>query len=149
MQDAPDPAYCCGSGSTCSFVNEWYWQCVPTSGGADNSNHRSSASASSTVSVSSNDSLGLWDQCGGMGGSCEAFGCVDAPFAGASCPASAGCVRLSEWWYQCQPDQHHQGGSSYQPVASSSGSGESVLPGLGCRLRCCFTCLGRKTILQR
>jgi hypothetical protein len=27
---AADPSYCCEAGSTCTFKNEYYWQCVPT-----------------------------------------------------------------------------------------------------------------------
>ena len=28
-QNAADPSYCCMMGS-CRYINEWFWQCLPT-----------------------------------------------------------------------------------------------------------------------
>jgi hypothetical protein len=48
--------------------------------------------------------LVLWDQCGGVGGSCQGLGaCVDGPYPGKACPPGASCQRQSEWYWQCHP----------------------------------------------
>ena len=46
-------------------------------------------------------SLELYAQCGGKGGNCGSFACVDAPFPGKACPSGAFCHRQSEWYHQC------------------------------------------------
>jgi hypothetical protein len=52
----------------------------------------------------------MWDQCGGLGGNCAQRGCVDGPFAGASCPSGAFCQKFSQWYYQCLPAASGPGG---------------------------------------
>jgi hypothetical protein len=46
-------------------------------------------------------SLGLWGQCGGRGGNCASFSCVDGPFPDLTCPAGSSCQRESEWSVIC------------------------------------------------
>ncbi len=46
--------------------------------------------------------LNLWDQCGGKGGNCASYQCVDGLYPGSS------CQRLHEFYSQCRP-----AGSSY------------------------------------
>jgi hypothetical protein len=29
QSNAADPAYCCEAGSVCTYLNDWYWQCLP------------------------------------------------------------------------------------------------------------------------
>jgi hypothetical protein len=42
--------------------------------------------------------LQQWQQCGGMGGSCQQYGaCNDAPFPGTECAAGNACTRHSQW----------------------------------------------------
>jgi hypothetical protein len=149
QQNAADPAYCCASGTACTLVNEWYWQCLPAGGGISSGGNPSERASTSTAagpstgsgaSAGSSDALSMWDQCGGMGGNCQSYGCADAPYSGASCPAGASCSRLSTWYHQCvprgsasqqqQPGQQ-QGGSSgsYQPgqvATPGSSSGASI-----------------------
>jgi hypothetical protein len=81
------PRYQCPAGSSCSRINEWYYQteCV-ASGGGDSS------------------SWALWEQCGGMGGNCGGPDrpCSDEPYPRA-CPSGSSCQRLNEWYHQCRP----------------------------------------------
>jgi hypothetical protein len=71
-----------------------YFQCLPGSGGWSGSG--------------SGSTLNLWDQCGGKGGNCAQFTCIDGLYPGQSCPAGSSCQRLHEWYSQCRP-----GGTSY------------------------------------
>jgi hypothetical protein len=73
-----------------------YFQCLPGSGGWSGSGSGSGST------------LNLWDQCGGKGGNCAQYTCVDAIYPGQSCPAGSSCQRLHEWFSQCRP-----GGTSY------------------------------------
>jgi hypothetical protein len=61
-----------------------------------------------------------YSQCGGTSGPCGSA-CRDAAWPHVSCPATAGCARLDQFYWQCQPGA--------PPVAtaaaSSSGSGSS------------------------
>jgi hypothetical protein len=59
-----------------------YFQCLPGSGGWS-----SSGSGSGST-------LNLWDQCGGKGGNCNSYTCVDSLYPGQSCPAGSNCQRL-------------------------------------------------------
>jgi hypothetical protein len=47
--------------------------------------------------------LDIWAQCGGRGGNCGQYTCVDGAYPGQTCPAGASCQRLHEWYYQCRP----------------------------------------------
>jgi hypothetical protein len=52
-------------------------------------------------------------QCGGRGGDCQQRGsCVDGPFPGTACASGGGCIRQSEWYWQCTPSTEQQYGSS-------------------------------------
>ena len=82
--DAPYPSQQCHAGDSCQRWNEGYFQCVPY--------------------PVQDASLRIWDQCGGRGGDCGKYqSCADAPYPGLSCPASASCQRLNEWYQQCRP----------------------------------------------
>ena len=69
--------------------------------------------------------LKLWDQCGGQGGSCNAFACVDGPFPGQSCPAGSSCLKQSKYYYQCLPSEGYTcipaNGNGATPSGSSGG----------------------------
>ena len=130
-QNAADPAHCCAGGSTCTYVNDHYWQCLPSSAAADNLELQGAATAGSPAGTSaagpstgsSGAALNMWDQCGGMGGNCQSYGCADAPYSGASCPAgTSSCSRLSEWYFQCLPTTSQQHGGSQQ-------TGQAATPG--------------------
>ena len=42
--------------------------------------------------------LQLWAQCGGLGGNCAQFSCVDGPYPGQSCASGSSCLKQSQWW---------------------------------------------------
>ncbi len=79
------PRYQCQAGSSCSRINEWYYQCVASVGG-------------------DSSSWALWEQCGGRGGNCGGPDkpCADGPYPRA-CPSGSSCQRLNEWYHQCRP----------------------------------------------
>ena len=95
--DGAYPNYACPAGTSCQRQNQWYSQCLPGSGGSWSGSGSGSAST-----------LNLWDQCGGKGGNCASYTCVDGAYPGQSCPAGSTCQRLHEWYSQCRP-----GGTSY------------------------------------
>ena len=103
-QNAADPAYCCASDSTCSYVNEWYWQCVPTGSGGPGTS-------------SGNAAVGHWSQCGGKSGCPSGASCGDNQWA--TCGTDAGCVRSDEWYWQCLPG----GGGGGSPNSNATPSG--------------------------
>jgi hypothetical protein len=76
--------------------NPQYFQCLPGSGGW------------SGTGSASGSTLNLWDQCGGKGGNCAQYTCIDGLYPGQSCPPGSTCQRLHEFYSQCRP-----GGSSY------------------------------------
>jgi hypothetical protein len=135
QKNAADPSYCCASGSTCAFVNEWYHQCLPADGGGASAGALAGTGpSSSTSSITNSRALNLWDQCGGMGG----------PFAGASCPFGSACSYVNDWYWQCLPSSSaaaaannlHQGspagspgspGSSFSASSACSGTTKLVL----------------------
>jgi hypothetical protein len=55
-----------GAGTTCQRQNEWYWQCLD--GGS--------------AAPSSGKMLAMFDQCGGKGGNCAQYACVDGQYPG-------------------------------------------------------------------
>jgi hypothetical protein len=64
------------AGTSCQRQNQWYYQCLPGGG--------------------SSGTLKVWEQCGGKGGNCNSYGCVDAPFPRQSCPGGTSCQRKGE-----------------------------------------------------
>jgi hypothetical protein len=112
--NAADAALCCAAGSACTYVNDHYWQCRPYSDG-DTIREITGATAAD------GSAPGMWGQCGGMGGGCQPYGCVDGPFA--RCPAGSSCLRLSHWFYQCQPSQDVQQPASQEAPPSSASGG--------------------------
>jgi hypothetical protein len=71
----------------CSLAHR-YHQCLPGSG-----------SGSGTAA----GALALWAQCGGKGGDCSRYTCLDGIYPGQSCPSGSNCYKLSEWYSQCRP----------------------------------------------
>jgi hypothetical protein len=114
--DGAYPNYACPDGNSCQRQNQWYHQCLPGSGGSGGGGGGSWSGGGGGSSWSggggggggSGSTLNLWDQCGGKGGNCGSFTCVDGVFPGQSCPAGSTCQRLHEWFSQCRP-----GGTSY------------------------------------
>jgi hypothetical protein len=47
--------------------------------------------------------LSWWSQCGGNGGSCSQYTCLDGTFPGWSCAAGSACIRQSSYLWQCTP----------------------------------------------
>ncbi len=61
--------------------------------------------------------VGMYQQCGGKGGSCATDGqCDDKAWQGSSCPAGASCNRVNEWHWQCEGGGGG-GGAQPQPQA--------------------------------
>lgn len=88
----------CESGTTCKRHSEWYYQCMPSS---DSGNSGNSGQESNTNTKPSTTQLNKWSQCGGKGGNCKEFSCVDAQYPNAACPEGNRCVRMNEWYHQC------------------------------------------------
>jgi hypothetical protein len=83
--DAPLPGVSCPG--ACVRHSEWFWQCMPapSSGGAGSpsSSDGSSPGGSKGAAGGGAGSIGVWQQCGGLGGGClAAGGCADGPFPG-------------------------------------------------------------------
>jgi hypothetical protein len=129
QQNTADPAFCCASGTTCTYLDDYYWQCLPPAAGGGGGGSTGDTGGSSGGGGSSTGSGGgglkIWDQCGGMGGNCNSYGCVDGPYSGASCPAGAVCQRSSSWYYQCLPStgsQQQGGGQGDAPQPATTGA---------------------------
>jgi hypothetical protein len=125
QRNAADAAYCCARGTTCTYLNDWFWQCIPSSSSGEEVGGLQQGTTSG--SGTGDGKLNLWDQCGGAGGNCHSYGCADAPFSSASCPAGAICQRSSKWYYQCVPASGHQlqqqpGGGQGASQPASSGA---------------------------
>lgn len=61
----------------------------------------SSKPAESQTKPSTTTNLNKWSQCGGKGGNCKEFSCVDAQYPNTACPEGNRCVRMNEWYHQC------------------------------------------------
>jgi hypothetical protein len=66
------------AGTSCQHQNQWYYQCLPGGG--------------------SGSTLNVWEQCGGKGGNCAAYTCVDGQYPGQTCPSGTACQRKRECW---------------------------------------------------
>jgi hypothetical protein len=75
------PGKSCPTGSTCLKQSQWYYQCLPTEGYTciPTDGKMSGGGAQYTLS--------MWDQCGGMGGNCKNYQCVDGAYANYACPS--------------------------------------------------------------
>ena len=70
----------------------------------------------------SGGTIELYQQCGGMGGSCATDGqCVDADWTGKSCKSN-NCKRINEWHRQCEPSGGGGGGGG----GGSGGGGGTI-----------------------
>ncbi len=53
-------------------------------------------------SIGGGRQAGMYEQCGGKGGSCAKDGqCADSAWQGVSCPPNASCTKVNEWHWQC------------------------------------------------
>jgi hypothetical protein len=90
---------------------QWIYSAVPQPP------HCSLAAAAATASAQ----LRLWDQCGGEGGNCASFACVDGLYPGQSCPSGSSCLKQSNWYYQCLPTDSY----TCIPASGNAGGGPS------------------------
>jgi hypothetical protein len=83
-----DQSVCCPGGTSCKYVNDWYWQCQPSTNwnqdsgsggsgsgsGGSGSSSGSSGSSSMPPAASSGCQIlaSVWSQCGGLSGSNKA-----------------------------------------------------------------------------
>jgi hypothetical protein len=58
--------------------------------------HVPSVSSHAGSWVGSGSGLGKWDQCGGKGGSCYSFQCLDGPYPSNQCPDGGGRPTLTQ-----------------------------------------------------
>jgi hypothetical protein len=89
--DGPFPGKACPSGFTCLKQSNWYYQCLPTesytcipattNAGSSGGSGSSSSGGSGGGSGSPQTSLAMWQQCGGLDGNCQTYGCVDGTYA--------------------------------------------------------------------
>jgi hypothetical protein len=107
-----------------------YYQCLPGGGGGP-------AAGGSGSSGGAGSTLRVWDQCGGKGGNCAQYTCLDGLWPGQSCPAGTSCVRLHEFYSQCRT-----AGSSYGACEQVAGAlpaawlGRRTMSSSGARADC-------------
>lgn len=108
--DAVWPAASLPLGTSCRRQNEYYWQVLPDNEG----------SQAPLATRNGLQTLPLWAQCGGTGGSCGAeYPCTDSPWPSTECQPSTRCDRQNAYFYMCTPEGPQ--------VAASSGSGSRKL----------------------
>jgi hypothetical protein len=72
-------------------------------------------------------SISDWAQCGGRGGNCASYGsCDDGAYKGSGCASGSSCVRINEWYYQCQPGGGSGSASSRRLVCAASLDSETA-----------------------
>lgn len=87
-QDAPfGLGWTCAPGFACTRLHEWYWQCTP----------------SATPPTPGITTIATWGQCGGQGGECGTYQCIDAVFPDTQCAPGSTCQRQHQWYWQCKP----------------------------------------------
>ncbi len=111
--DGEYPSNKCPAHSTCGRHNEWYWQCMPGSG---------TPAADCSPAPSTGGSLKLHDQCGGLGGNCHLYTCLDGAYPGWTCPAGSQCKRKHSWYHQCKAD----GDDFFPGSGAGDGSGGAL-----------------------
>lgn len=95
----------CPTGSSCMRSDKWFWQCRPDQTAAAAA---AAATGSTRILHSSPGAvsrLGLWQQCGGKGTCGGNSPCADQAWATVACSPGSSCMRKSEWFHQCRPDQ--------------------------------------------
>ncbi|KAL0031404.1 hypothetical protein WJX79_009403 [Trebouxia sp. C0005] len=60
--------------------------------------------AATTATQTCSTSLGQYAQCGGQSNCPSASMCGDMQWTGGCCPANYGCVRATNWYWQCLPN---------------------------------------------
>ena len=130
--DGPFPGTACPSGSSCLKQSNWYYQCLPTDGytcypatGSPGGGSGGSGSGSGSPSAAQS-SLKMWDQCGGQGGNCNSYQCVDGAFANYACPSGASCQRQNQWYHQCLPGSNGGNGGNGGSGGSGGNGGPST-----------------------
>ncbi len=81
--NGPFPGKDCPAGSSCLKQSNWYYQCLPTEG------YTCIPTAGNTPGAPAGGAqytLKMWDQCGGMGGNCAGYQCVDGAYPNYACP---------------------------------------------------------------
>jgi hypothetical protein len=93
--DAPWPTACCGAGSSCNRLNEWYWQCQRD---ADCGKNGQKNAAGQTL-------VADWGQCGGQSACPAGTDCGGGgPWPSVVCCPGAVCKDVgAEWYSQCVP----------------------------------------------
>jgi hypothetical protein len=92
--DGPFPAQSCPADSSCLKQSNYYYQCLPSEGytcipasgnsaapAGGTSGGGWSGGAGAGFSAAPQYTLSIWDQCGGLGGNCQTYGCVDGAYA--------------------------------------------------------------------
>jgi hypothetical protein len=101
--DGPFAGKACPSASSCLKQSNWYYQCLPTEGYTCIPTNGNSPGAPSGSTGGAQYTLGWWDQCGGMGGNCAGYQCLDGWYPNYACPSGTSCQRQNQWYYQCLP----------------------------------------------
>jgi hypothetical protein len=93
-------------------------------------------------STSTSPKIGVWQQCGGLGGCCSSYGaCVDGPFPGQACGDGNVCQRVNEWHWQCSPSGGGVVLGAWDQCGGMGGSCASSFCVDGPFPRCCCRCL--------
>ncbi|POY75491.1 putative Cellulose 1,4-beta-cellobiosidase (non-reducing end) [Rhodotorula taiwanensis] len=118
---------CCVSGWTCTYSNDFYSQCLPSTSSSPTSSTSSSSSSSSSSSTTSSSSTSSSasassSTAGGCTGSAGAYGqCGGSGYIGGTCcPSGYYCAFANAYYSQCLP-----GSASSTPTSSSSSSASS------------------------
>jgi hypothetical protein len=92
------PNHTCPTNSSCLKQSQWYYQCLPTEGytcipvqgGIP-------GDALQGTTSKPRFTLKPWDQCGGQGGNCGGFQCVDNTYPDYGCSDGWSCQRQNNW----------------------------------------------------
>jgi hypothetical protein len=93
--NGPYPGKTCPTGSSCLKQSNWYFQCLPTEGYT--CIPTDGAAPGGSGGSGSQFTLNWWDQCGGLGGNCNKYTCVDGAFPNYACPSGTSCQRQNQW----------------------------------------------------
>jgi hypothetical protein len=99
---------CANPSFACLRITEWHWQCEQSKDSKPNTNTNTGANSNTNAGGNESKPLGggsalaKWQQCGGKGGDCSKWSCVDGPFPGTSCLSGSSCQKETQWYYQCR-----------------------------------------------
>jgi hypothetical protein len=86
--NGPFPGKACPAGASCLKQSNWYFQCLPTEG------YTCIPTIGNARGSGAKYTLNWWDQCGGMGGSCGGYQCMDGAYPNYACPSGARHIAL-------------------------------------------------------